>query len=286
MNDTTVPITDGNWQRARTALDRTGDRFIRLLDRTPHPDTAATAHWSVSDTAAHVETLARCCAPLAGGAPPPFTDGGDLLRRTTVDTVDQFNQTLLGQSTERDPAELGRHLRADLDDLLRATGGADPATAIDWLGGSQIPIAGLLAHLLNELQIHGRDIARATHQTWTVPPEEAALFFELFLLGVTHYGYGHLLDGHGPAPAGRIAVEFRSAHTATRVMAMTDGHVTVEQPGGAVDTRLSFQPAALNLMLFGRISRARAALTGKVVIRGGRRPWTLPAFLRIVRLPS
>ena len=48
---------------------------------------------------------------------------------------------------------------------------------------------------------------------------------------------------------------------------------------------MTFDPATLNLMLFGRISRVRAAVTGKLVI-SGRRPWLLPTFLRTVRLPT
>jgi hypothetical protein len=38
------------------------------------------------------------------------------------------------------------------------------------------------------------------------------------------------------------------------------------------------------LMMFHRISKARAALTGSVVVRGPR-PWLLPRFLRTVRCP-
>jgi hypothetical protein len=37
-------------------------------------------------------------------------------------------------------------------------------------------------------------------------------------------------------------------------------------------------------MMFGRIARPRAVLSGKVRI-GGPRPWLLPAFLRTVRMP-
>lgn len=40
-----------------------------------------------------------------------------------------------------------------------------------------------------------------------------------------------------------------------------------------------------NLMLFGRMSRVRAALTGKVLVSGPR-PWLLPAFLRTVHMPD
>lgn len=61
--------------------------------------------------------------------------------------------------------------------------------------------------------------------------------------------------------------------------------MTVAEPGPGDDVRLSFDPPTLNLVLFGRMSRLRAALTGKLVVRGPR-PWLLPAFLRTVHMPD
>ncbi|GAA2597218.1 maleylpyruvate isomerase N-terminal domain-containing protein [Actinomadura fulvescens] len=285
-----VPLTEDKWTLARKALAETGDRFAELLDAASRSGARATVHWSVADTAAHVLTLARSYThlldPEGVTAPFPESAAAGLVEATTVDTVHRFNEALLSEFTERDPRELGRLIRADIDQILRSSDGEDPARAVAWLGGSEVPLAGVLAHLLNELQIHGRDIALSVRSPWKVAPEEAGLFLDLFLVGVTHYGYGRLLDGHGPAPEGRVAVEFRSRHTTPVVMVLTDGFVTVEKPGGPADVRLWFDPVTLNLMLFGRISKLRAALTGKVVVRGGRRPWTLPSFLRIVRLPS
>jgi hypothetical protein len=49
--------------------------------------------------------------------------------------------------------------------------------------------------------------------------------------------------------------------------------------------RVRFDPATLNLMLFGRVSRLQGALTGKLIVSGPR-PWLLPAFQRTVRFPS
>jgi hypothetical protein len=280
---TVVAITDEKWSATRRSLQETSGRFAGLLSAVADSRAKATVHWSVAETAAHVVTLAQACSAMVGSGPSP--DVADLVRATIVDTVDVLNDELLTRFTERDLAALARLVPALADQILESSAGADPATPVPWLGDSQVPLAGVLAHLLNEFQVHGRDIARAARIEWRVPARDAAHFFDLFLVGVTDYGYGHLLDGHGPAPRGRIAVEFRSPYTTPVTMALTDGFVTVEPPGGPTDVRLSFDPTALNLMLFGRLSRARAALTGKVVVRG-RRPWTLPAFLRIVRLPS
>lgn len=280
-----MAITDGKWQATRTSLTRTGDRFADLVSTMADPSAPVTRHWSVADTAAHVATITQACASLFGACAPPIRDLDDLVKTTTVDTVADFNDIVMGQFAERNLAALAGQIRSDIKLILEATGDRDPAGAVSWLGGSAVPVAGILAHLLNELQIHGWDIARSTSSRWLVPPQEAAMFFELFLIGVTHYGYGRLFDGHGPWPKRRVAVEFRSRYTSTRTLVIDDGRVTVEQPGGPTDVHLFFDPVTLNLMLFGRISRPRAALTGKA-LAWGRRPWLLPVFLRIMRLPS
>jgi hypothetical protein len=280
-------VTDAKWAETRDALARTGERFAELVAAMPDAGVRATVHWSAAETAAHVATLVRAAGHLyaAEGEPAPFDRFEELMRNTVIDTVADFNRTVLAQFSERDPGALAEILRTDLDRLLRLTSGLDPAKPMSWLADSHVPVAGLLAHLLNEFQIHGRDIARAIRSPWRVPSAEAALFFDLFLIGVTSYGYGRLLEGHGPARPGRVAVEFRSKYTTPVTMAVTDGVVTTEEPGGTTDVRLSFEPVALNLMLFGRIGKARAVLTRKVAI-SGRRPWLMPAFERIMHLPA
>lgn len=283
-----VAITEEKLNAARTYLKDTADRFAGLLETTSRSQMPATVHWTVADTAAHVVALARLCAwklESDGRDAPPIAGISELMQRTVVDTVDRMNEEVLSQFGERRLPVLAAMLRAEIDNVIRASDAADPARGMPWLGESIVPLAGVIAHMLNELQIHGRDIARAVRAPWKVPPQEAAPFFDLFLVGVTRYGYGKLLEGHGPARPGRVAVEFRSPYTTTVTMAMTDGFVEIEEPGGPVDVRLRFDPTTLNLMLFGRISKPRALLTGKVSV-GGRRPWLLPAFLKIVRLPS
>ena len=281
--NTVVPITAEKWAATRLALKETSGRFAELLGTVAGSRAKATADWSIAETAAHMVTIAQLDGSLAGSG--SYSELDEIVRATILDTVDVFNNVLLSRFAERDLRVLSRLLPVLIDQILEFSADADPAKAIPWLGDSEVPLAGVLAHLLNEFQIHGRDIARAARVDWHVTPHDAAHFFDLFLVGVTDYGYGHLLDGHGPAPRGRIAVDFRSPYTTPVIMALTDGFVTVEKPGGPVDIRLSFDPSTLNLMLFGRITKARAVLTRKVVIRG-RRPWTLPAFLRIVHLPS
>ena len=83
----------------------------------------------------------------------------------------------------------------------------------------------------------------------------------------------------------RIAVEFRSGYTAPVTIVVCDGEVTAAPSGPGADAWVRFDPATLNMMMFGRISKLQAVLTRKIII-GGRRPWLVPAFLRTVRAPS
>jgi hypothetical protein len=283
-----MTVSDEQWWTARGALKAAGDRFADLVARAPFPDRAmATAEWSVAVTAAHVGSIAWLYTSLldTGEAPRSIPGFDRRIRSTTVDTVDALNEVTLRHYTERDTRRGAERLRTDIDYLLRVSEQRDPSEPVSWLGGAQVPIAGLFAHLVNELLIHGFDVARTVGVPWDVPSRDAGLFFDLLLVGVARNGYGQLLDGGGPPRDRRIAIEFRSRYTVPVTLVLHRGRVTAEEPGGPVDARVSFDPAVLNLMLFGRISRLRAALTGKVVVRG-RRPWLLPAFLRTVRVPD
>lgn len=257
-----------------------------MVSGVPDPDAKVTAEWTVADTVAHVALIAKMYVSLARPDEAHLLDarGQGQVAKTTVDTVSVLNAMVLKDFPERDLGVLVSGLLADIEEVLRVTEDADPATPLPWLGDSKVPLAGVLAHLVNELHIHGWDIARALKLPWTIPPADAALFFDLFLVGVLSQDIGRLLDTDEPPRERRIAVAFRSAYTAPVVLVLHRGRVTVEEPGGPVDARISFDPASLNLMLFHRVGKARSALTRKIVI-GGPRPWLLPAFLRVVRLP-
>lgn len=269
----------------RTALRLAGDRFADLVVDLD-PSAPATADWTVADTVAHVTAIAEFYTELvdgsAFGASRP--DLVDAIATVTVDTLSELNARKLAGCASRDVDELITRLRAAIETVLDRTLTADPATPLPWLGGSMVPIGGVLAHLVNELHVHGWDIAKATRSRWDIPQGEAALFFELFLVGIIRCGLGVLLDGGG-APRDRpIAVTFRSQYTSPVTAVLERGEVRIRDEAGPVDVRVRFDPATLNLMLFHRTSQLRAALTGAVVI-SGRRPWLIAPFLRTVRLP-
>ncbi|MGW2154975.1 maleylpyruvate isomerase N-terminal domain-containing protein [Nonomuraea sp. NPDC001699] len=278
-------ITYGKWASVRGSLKTTADRFAKLISIVD-PQAMATREWTVAETAAHVTAIASLYTSVVrGDVASPFPELAEAILQANVDTVSALNEQAFGHFAERDPLVLAERLRADVREILSAGAEVDPATPVPWLGDARVPVAGVLAHLLNELLLHGWDVARATRTPWSVPARDAGLFFDLFLIGMIRNDYGRLMDTGSPAPPRRITVGFHSAHTAPAALVLDRGRVSVAEAGARVDAHVGFDPAALNLLLFGRMSRTRAALTGKVAV-WGRRPWLLPAFLRFVRLPT
>nr|WP_166641794.1 maleylpyruvate isomerase family mycothiol-dependent enzyme [Amycolatopsis sp. SID8362] len=262
-----------------------GGRFADLVASVPDAHAKSLGEWSIAETASHVGMIALMYTAMirGDGGPLPLPGLEEPIDSASVDTISRMNALALELYPERDPVRLAERLRADIAEVLLVSADLDPEKPVWWLGGSRVPVAGVLAHLVNEMLLHGLDIARALGRPWPVPARYEAMFLELFLFGMVRNDMGSLLDDATPSPR-RIAVEFRSAYTKPGVLALQHGRLRFEEPDGTADVRLRFDPAVLVPMMFGRISKARAVLTSGVRI-SGRRPWLLPEFLRTVRMP-
>jgi uncharacterized protein (TIGR03083 family) len=282
-----APVTDEQWNAVRESVRATAGRFCELVASVPDPGATASAGWTVADVAAHVTTVAFLETTLLRAAEAPIDMPGmaEAIAATTVDTVHGLNDQVMSRFLERDVTRVLGMLRHHVDLMLTASQDRDPRETFSWLGEARLTLAGMLAHMVNELLIHGNDIARAVKVPWAMPAEDAALFFDLFTVGLANGQKGRLLDGSKRPLRRRIAVEFRSGYTTPVTVVVCDGRVTVEPVGPGADAWVRFDPATLNMMMFGRISKLRAVLTRKIII-GGRRPWLVPAFLRTVRFPS
>jgi len=280
-------VTEKQWDAVRESVRTTAGRFCELVSSIPDPGARATLKWSVADMTAHVTTVAFLNTMLLQAAAIPFNMPGmtEAIAATTVEGVHGLNDQVMSYFTERDVDKLLGMLRDHVDLMLTASQSRDPAETFSWLGAARLPLAGMFAHMVNELLIHGNDIARAVNVPWAMPPEDAALFFDLFYVGLVSGNTGRLLEGSKRPLKRRIAVEFRSGYTIPVRFVVRNGKVTTEPVGPGADATVRFDPATLNMMMFGRTSKVRAVLTRKIVI-GGRRPWLMPAFLRTVRLPS
>jgi uncharacterized protein (TIGR03083 family) len=280
-------VTERQWKAVRESVRTNLERYCELVASIPDPATKVTAEWSVADTTAHLTTIGFLNTMLLGAAEIPFDMPGltEVMAGVTVEDVHGLNDQVMSHFTERDPARLTQALREHVDLMMAVAQDRDPAETFSWLGGARLPLAGMFAHMVNELLIHGNDIASAVKAPWAMPPKDAALFFDLFYVGLASGDSGRLLTESKRPLKRRIAVEFRSGYTNPVTFVVRDGTLTSEPIGPGADARVRFDPATLNMMMFGRISRLQAVLTGKLVITG-RRPWLMPAFLRTVRLPS
>jgi uncharacterized protein (TIGR03083 family) len=280
-------IAEHQWNAIRESLRQVTERFAALISSVPDCAAKATVKWSVADVAAHVATIAWMDTMLLqpGADPLPVPGLAEALEAAAVDDVHGFNDMVLSHFTERDPDRLLAMLRDHVARILEACADRDPTETVPWLGGSQPPLPGLIAHLVNELLIHGDDVARAVHVPWEIPPQDAAYFFELFFVGLARGQLGRVLDGSKRPRDRRVAVEFRSGYTTPVTLVVQNGRMSAEPPGSGADVKVTFDPVTFDLMMFGRFSKPRAALTRKVVV-GGPRPWLLPTFLRTARAPS
>ncbi|MEV6926555.1 maleylpyruvate isomerase N-terminal domain-containing protein [Dactylosporangium sp. NPDC051485] len=283
----TAAVPQDSWHVVRTALRGADERFRAMLVAAPDAGAPATAQWSIAESAAHVLSIAQLYVFLLeeGAEPLPVPGIEGILSTTNVDTVADVNDYVLRYFTERDAAVLAERLGTAVGRILAATEHTDPRTPVRWLGDSLVPVAGVLAHLVNELLVHGWDIARALRVPWPMPDEHAALYWELFFLGMLRLEYGALLNMSLKMPRRPTAVQFRSAFTTTETIVLGDGRVWIAPPGHPHDVRVWFRPARFNLLLFGRIGTAHAAVRRDVVV-GGPRPWRLPGFLRVVHMPN
>lgn len=277
-----TPPTVTQWSTAREGLRQMTGRFAALLRDAPDSGRIAVGEWTVADTAAHVALAVAADTYVATGDGAPAVTGAlDGVDSIGNADIARMNRRMLALEPERDLAVLSERIEAGVARLLDATAPADGASPVRWLAGVEITRTGLLAHLLEELYLHGFDIARAGGQPWRVPPAYAALAFETFLVAVVRNASRALSAPPEGARGPVFACEFRVGDAAPVVFASDGTGVVVEEPGNRkIDVRVSGDAAALALVSFNRISPLGPVLRGKIRAFGPR-PWRLRHVLRM-----
>jgi putative sterol carrier protein len=231
--------------------------------------------WGIAELAAHISHVMRVDTNALTGGPMPDI-GAPLSRRA----VAAMTASLLADDPERDVRVL-----ADRIDRL----GAEfvqlaPTDTVGWLAGMSLPSSAVPCHLLEELLLHGFDIAKAVGTPWEIDPAHAALVITGAVIPILTAEPRTFVKAE-KARGFNARIQIRLRGFETIVFIFTDGALTVEPASGArADVHLSARPDQLLLVMMNRIPQWRPFLTGKVSL-WGRRPDHLMKMMSVVAGP-
>ncbi len=270
----TTPQLD--WAAAREAVATVGAQVSNLLRSVRHPDAPALGEWTLTDTAIHLSHATDAISAMAQG-------GGALL--TDLWGLGNLNKALVEGETTRDPRELADRIDAGVERFLTVVADAGDDGMRTWLlQGVEVPLSTLTCHMLNELVVHGRDIAQAEGAPWPIERRHGALIVTGFLFP-SMATLGRVLVNQDAAKGIRVGYDVRLRGGGRAVLRFDDGDLTVEpEPPRPVDCHLSVDPVAFMLVGWGRMAQGSAILRGKF-FAWGRKPWLGLKLNSLLRTP-
>lgn len=263
---------------AQAALAETVGRLGRLLRAVPAADRPALGRWTIGDVAAHLLVAFEGLSQLAGcGIPSP------------IDSVDVFAETMDEMARavpERNLAVLAQRIEATAAEFLAGPAVTDPDGPRPWIfAGTQAAGTTFVCHLLDEVLVHGDDIARAAGLAWPIDRAHAVLALEGFLFVVLRQLPGHALLDQRRAAGLRARYRLSIRGGSQLDLAIADGSLSVAEPSDRpVDCHLSADPVALLLLFWGRRGQWPAIARGRLTA-WGRRPWLAPRLGTVLVAP-
>jgi hypothetical protein len=219
--------------------------------------------WSPSEIGAHLVSLPRRYMRMMD-RPEPFPE-----------SLSAVNEAAIRAVGCGDLDQLADMLVSDVDDLV-AHLGDDGSRPVPFFGMTHTAEA-VGAVMLGELLLHGLDLARALRRPWVIGRDEA-----IAVVGGLLPAVGYSVD---PEVAGRAAGTYhlRIRHGHDWTVEVRDGVATVQKghPERA-DLHISADPLAFLLVGYGRASRWRSLLTGRM-LGWGRRPLLVAHFSKLFR---
>ncbi len=258
----------------RRAIAVAGARVSALVRAVNHPDAPALGIWDATDLAVHISHGVDIITSLARGSSPMSDDIWDLMKLMPM---------LVTGESERDLGAIATRIDASVAALLTVLRDTPGNPSRQWVvQGIDFPMSTIASHALNELVVHGGDLARADAAPWPVERAHAALVLRGFMFPVLGALKGAMVDQE--AAAGVKA----TYHVALRgggdsYLRFDDGDLTVsDEAPGRIDCHLSVDPAAFLAVAWARTTQWPPILKGKLVAFG-RKPWLglrLRNFLR------
>lgn len=228
------------------------------------------SEWTVRDAAAHVISYASLWEAALQGQRSPIDD---------VSTLARHNERLIAAVKERTGRELAERLTRDYGQVVLAAEKFPADLRILWHEGMLLDVPGALSLALSELLVHGYDIARTVRAPWPITRHDAGLA-SAGGTRMLHLG----LDSN-KAGSTRMACGFRLRPTPEFAVVVDRRTATVEcPPVSPLDCRVSGDPVSFLLVSYGRVPQWSAVLRAKLRA-GGRNPWLVARFSRLVKAP-
>jgi len=262
---TAESISTVDWAAARQAVASAGPRLTAMLRSAKRPDASALGQWDVTELATHISHGMDTITAMSKG-------GGNLLE--DISGLATLTQVMVAGEGRRPLGELADRIDASVAGFLAAMEAAAAAgedTSHSWMvQGTEVRLSFLTCHMLNELTVHGLDIALAEGAPWPIDSGHASLVVQGFVLPSLH-ALGRAMVVQEKAGNARFEVHLRGDGRAW--MTFADGTFSVESsPQGRVDCHLSVDPEAFLLVAWGRASQWPAIAKGQL-LTWGRKPW-------------
>ena len=285
--------TKADWQRGQDALRVEVRRVTDLLRSIRDPGPPAVGRWNAGEAAMHLSQVWLVGPGLARRDLSRFFEVMPSLAGTAGEGLIQdiwelANVTTLGvrSDPERDPRVLADRIEARAEEYLSECAGADPNAPRPWMvEGVTVCSSTLTYYLLNEMVVHGTDIARAIRHPWRIEPTHAAMVLARFIVPIVQAHDPRVFVNSAKAAGVRATYDVRVRGGDSFYFVFDNGSLVIEEPSSRrVDCHISADPVALLMVIWARQSQWSAIAQGKLMA-WGRKPWLGPQLRGLIRAP-
>jgi uncharacterized protein (TIGR03083 family) len=271
---TTVGQVDG--AAAMAAVKGGAARLSDLVRSIKQPDKLALGDWTVGDVAVHVSHVFNVVTAMVRGGGSLMSDVWDLGTLTRV---------MVKGEADRDLTTIADRIDAGAIEFRSAMDEAGNRGSRAWLvEGVEVPVTMLTCHLLNEIVMHGHDIAAAERMPWPLTRADTGLVVNGFLFPVLG-ALGKSMVDQDVAAKMHSCQDIRVRGGGRVYFRFDNGTLSVEDPSSAkVDCHLSVDPAGFLLVAWGRRSKWNAIARGQLMTWGVR-PWHALKLREMLRNP-
>lgn len=260
---------------AREAISEIAPAFVRLARNAAY-DGPVVGHWGVADVARHMCVVLSADTDSLAGRPLPVAE-------LNPRAVAAMSEDLLAADPETDLDVLADRMEALFAEFFDVSA-SPPSDECTWLGGVRLPASAVACHLLEELLVHGFDLAAGRSGMWTIAPAHAALALTGAGAPIINAADPYAFVNTKRATGFRARFDARIRGYQRMTFEFDDGMRIGGETSEPVDAHISGDPVTVLLLMLGRISPVRAALRGKIVV-WGRRPWRLRRMLGVITPP-